>query len=169
MTKLQIDGFTDADDTEYDGIEFPVPWRNPETGEGGIETFFAKPRIPSGVLFDLEAGNGQAVLQLIGKSLRKDDFEVDDDENEVPGTSSSDRWHALINDEDRETPGLAISQVLSGLYKEYTNRRLPAAVRERPTQPDAQSSGASSNNGTTSPARRPRKASTSRPSTRRSA
>lgn len=156
---IEVDGFTDADDIEFDPIEIRVPWRN---GDGKVqtETLWARPRIPFGVLMQIEVGDRRGSNALIDLALLKDDQDVVDGEP-VEGTSSKERWEALTTDPDREIPGKAITGVLQGLFNEYNNRRAPTGAPARPTNSSGPSSGRQSRTGRSSTAGRRGKASTS--------
>ena len=158
--KLKITGFTDQDEQEFDPITFEIPWRGVDDDTDGIEEFEAYPRIPLGPLFSLEVGDGAAMADMINMALRDDDGGPDDKADGVD-TSSRARWVTLINDPKRQVPGTIITQVLRGLYVEYTERRGPLAVQTRPTKPAERSSGSSSRTGRTSTAKRANAASTS--------
>lgn len=157
---IEVDDFTDADDLELEPIKITVPFRD-AAGKKGVEDLWARPRIPFGILFQIETADPAGAAGLISGALLKDDLFVDGHGDPEEGTSSYDRWQKLTLDPDREIPGKAITQILQGLYTEYSNRRNPTGAPARPTKQSGRSSGRQSRTGRSSTAARGGQASTS--------
>lgn len=153
-------GFTAKDDIVYPPIEFKLDWRDKHTGRIGDEVFKLHPRISVGALIHAESDGDDTMRALILDPLFRDDGEYDADGEQKPGTSSYDRFVALLDDPVREVPGTDLGIIMGDLYVEYNSRRLgtapvPTTSPAPPTPPPLRTGG-------TSTAKRSGKGSTSR-------
>lgn len=160
-----IDGgdFTEADDLQFPPIPFKLKWRDPTTGDSGEETFETKPRVPMGVLYAVEAQDARGIRGVLINALRDDDGEKDKKSKlPKPGTSSKERFEALIFHDTREIPGQALTNVLRELYITFATRRSSPGAPPVPTSAPEPSSVRRLPTGNGSTGKRSGRGSTSR-------
>lgn len=153
--------FTPDDDRDWPDFTIEIAWRARKGKTKGVEQFTASGEPHPGILFAVESGDPRAASNLLVAALLDDDGEAGDNGEQIPGTSSAERFNRLVFDRERQIPAAAIRKVLQGLYNEYVNRNRPSAAAEVPTGRPGQSSNGSSTTGRTSRARRNGRASTS--------
>lgn len=159
-----IDGgdFGEADDIEYEPEAVTLHWRD-RSGDvevRGEEVVHVKPRLQMGILLGLETNDPRGLRNLFAEALVDDDHEIDRKTKEPkPGTSSRERFDALLFHPTREVPGRSLTNIVQGLYNLYTERRNGVAPT-RPTGSPAPSLTVPSPNGRGSTGRRSAKAST---------